>query len=174
MESEARDYDSYPRLDTDDEPSFSEETSAEPHAKADIAKRVVAAIIDAVAGVLVGLIPIAGGLLATAYWLLRDGLDIPFMEKRSIGKQLVKLRPVRDDGLEMDIETSLKRNWMFAFGGLTSLLVMIPIIGWLLVPVVALLALAIGIIEVVLAVTDPQGKRFGDKFAQTMVIEVDD
>ena len=43
----------------------------------------------------------------------------------------------------MDIETSLKRNWMFAFGGLTSLLVMIPIIGWLLVPVVALLALAI-------------------------------
>ena len=151
-----------------------EDPGAETATKADLGKRIVAGIIDAVAAVLVGFIPAVGGILATAYWLLRDGLDVEILDRRSLGKKLTKLRPVRDDGLPMDIETSVKRNWVFAISGLTTLLLFIPIIGWLLIPVVIIASIAIVAIEIFLAVTDPEGRRFGDKFAGTKVIEVDE
>ena len=47
-------------------------------------KRFVAAIIDAVITVVVGFIPLVGGLAATAYWLVRDGMELDFMDRRSI------------------------------------------------------------------------------------------
>ena len=62
--------------------------------KADIGKRIVAAIIDAVAAGFVGIIlnliltPV-GGLVAAGYWLVRDGLDFDFMKGRSLGKQVM-------------------------------------------------------------------------------------
>ena len=180
MSSEAKDYDSYPRLEQDD--GIEDGTSAEgeigpdgePIVKADLTKRVVAGLIDGVAAVLVGMIPVVGWIVAPAYWLLRDGLDIEFMDRRSVGKKLTKLRPVRDDGLPMDIETSVRRNWVFAIGGLIGLLAAIPIIGWLLLPFAIIAAIAIGAIEIFLTVVDPEGRRFGDKFAGTKVIEVED
>ncbi len=141
--------------------------------KADLGKRVVAAIIDGVLGVVIGLIPVIGGLIAAAYWLLRDGLDLEFMDQRSVGKKLMKLRPVTLDGSPVDIMTSVKRNWMFALGGVISLLLYIPILGWLLMIPVALVALIIGVIELVLVVTDDKGRRFGDRMANTQVVEVD-
>ncbi|MGI9629227.1 MAG: RDD family protein [Longimicrobiales bacterium] len=183
MESEARDFDSYPRLDPDDTDAGGEASAgADPGAfgapeagvKADLGKRIVAAVIDAVAAVAVSFIPVVGGLLSTGYWLVRDGLDIEFMDRRSLGKKLTKLRPVRVDGLPMDIETSLKRNWMFAIGGLVTLLLFIPILGWLMIPLVILAAVVIAVVEIYLTVTDPEGRRFGDKFAGTKVIEVED
>lgn len=140
--------------------------------RADLPKRFIAAIIDAVAAVAVGFIPFVGGLVATAYWLLRDGLDIEFMDGRSIGKALVKLRPVRLDGGKMDPMTSIKRNWMFALGGVAQLLLFIPIIGWIMLPFVGLAALVLGVVELVLVITDAEGRRFGDKLAGTRVIEV--
>ena len=143
------------------------------HQKADISKRVIAAVIDAVIALVIGMIPIIGGLIATAYWLVRDGLEIDFMDQRSIGKKLVKLRPVTLDGSPVDIMTSVKRNWMFALGGIAQLFAM-TIIGLVIAIPLAFLVFVIGIIELVLVLTDSEGRRMGDKFADTMVIEVDE
>ena len=147
--------------------------SASASGKADLGKRFVAAIIDSVIGVVIGLIPAIGGLAAAAYWAVRDGLEFEFMHHRSIGKHVMKLRPVTLDGSPMDITASVKRNWMFALGGVVQLLLWIPFIGWLFVVPVALVAFAIGVIELFLVLTDPEGRRLGDKIANTKVIEVE-
>jgi uncharacterized RDD family membrane protein YckC len=141
--------------------------------KADLSKRFLAMLIDAVLAFVVGMIPFIGGIVAAAYWLVRDGLELEFMDGRSIGKKVMKLRPVRLDGGRMDIETSVKRNWMFALGGVISLLLFIPIIGWLLMIPVALFALAIGLFEVFRVLTEAEGRRLGDTMANTKVIETD-
>lgn len=141
--------------------------------KADLSKRFIAAVIDGAIGFVVGLIPIIGGLIGAAYWLVRDGLELEFMDGRSVGKKIMKLRPVRLDGQPMDIPTSVKRNWMFALGGLISMLLWIPILGWLLIIPVAFIALGLGLFELYKVVTDSEGRRFGDGMAGTKVIEVD-
>ncbi|MCG6963533.1 MAG: RDD family protein [Acidobacteria bacterium] len=135
--------------------------------KADLGKRFVGILIDGVLAMIVGFIPVVGGLIGAAYMLVRDGLEIDFMDRRSLGKKLVKLRPVRLDGQPMDITASVKRNIPFAIG---PLIMVIPVLGWVIGPVVALI---IGIIEVILVVTDDEGRRMGDKFAETKVIEVE-
>ncbi len=139
--------------------------------KADQAKRFIAALIDNLIAFalsfLVGLaIPFVGGILGAAYILLKDGLELDFMDKRSIGKKLMKLRPVRLDGAAMDINTSIMRNWPLALGSIISI---IPLLGWVLGPLVALVFV---VIELVLVLTDAEGRRLGDKFANTKVIEV--
>ena len=151
-------------------PSTSEAAAAP---KADIGKRFIAAIIDAVIAVFVGFIPFVGGLIATAYWLVRDGLDVEFMDHRSLGKKIMKLRPVTLDGAPVDIMTSMKRNWMFALGGVAQLFAY-TIIGLVIAIPLALLVFVIAIVEIVLVLADSEGRRLGDKIANTKVIEVDD
>ncbi len=146
---------------------------AVPRAKADLGKRFVAGIIDAVAAVLVAMIPVVGGLIAAAYWLLRDGLEFDFMDRRSLGKKVMKLRPVRLDGKPMDLETSMRRNWVFALGGVISALLFIPVLGWILAIPVGLASLALGLTELYKVLTDAEGRRLGDSWARTKVIEVD-
>lgn len=141
--------------------------------KADISKRLIAGIIDAVIAFAIGLIPLIGGLIGAAYWLIRDGLELDFMDHRSIGKKLVKLRPVTLDGSPVDIMVSVKRNWMFALGGVVQLLIY-TIVGILLAIPLAFVALLLFIVEFVLVLTDAQGRRLGDKIANTIVIEVDE
>lgn len=143
-------------------------------AKADLTKRIVAGVIDAVVAYVVGLVPFIGGLIATAYWLVRDGLDLEFMQNRSLGKKVTGLRPVTLDGGPVDLETSVLRNWPFAVGGVAQLLLFIPIIGWILVLPVAVLALGLLIMELVFVVTDAEGRRIGDRTGDTRVIEVGD
>ena len=149
------------------------ETQAPPSGKADLAKRFIAAVIDAVIAIVIGFIPIVGGLVGAAYWLLRDGLDIDFMDHRSLGKKVMKLRPVMVDGKPLDMVGSIKRNWMFALGGVAQMLAF-TIIGLIIAIPLALLALMIGIVEAILVLVDPEGRRLGDKIAGTKVIEVDD
>jgi uncharacterized RDD family membrane protein YckC len=86
----------------------------------------------------------------------------------------MKLRPIRLDGQPMTIETSARRNWMFALGGVAWFLKYIPIFGWLLLPLVGIAALALGLYELFRVITDPQGRRLGDTMAGTKVIEVAD
>jgi uncharacterized RDD family membrane protein YckC len=148
-------------------PPAAERPGAQP-AKADLGKRFVAALIDGILAGVVGVIPVVGGLIGAAYMLVRDGLDLDFMDGRSLGKKVMKLRPVRLDGAAMDIATSVKRNIPFAIG---PAIMIIPILGWILGPVVALV---IGLVEAVLVLTDEQGRRMGDKLAETMVIETED
>ncbi len=138
----------------------------------DIGKRAVAALIDAVIAFGIGLVPFIGGIVGTAYWLVRDGLDIDFMDRRSIGKKVMKLRPVTLDGQPMDIMVSVKRNWMFALVGIGQFL-MFTIVGIVLAIPLFVIAFVIGIIEVVLVITDAEGRRLGDKIAATRVIETD-
>ena len=142
--------------------------------KADLGKRAVAAIIDGVISGVIGFIPIIGGLVGTAYMVLRDGLEFEFMDQRYIGKKLMKLRPVRLDGGTVDIETSIKRNWMFGLGALIQVLRFIPVVWILLIPIVGVAALVIGIMEIVFVLKDEEGRRWGDNIANTKVIEVDE
>ncbi len=142
--------------------------------KVERSKRALAYLIDSVvagiAGAIVGfIIPTLGGLVAAAYMLLRDGLEMPYMDRRSFGKQVMNLRPLRTDGEPMDIETSMRRNWMFA---LAHLLPAAYGFGSLR----AVLSLAAGLIvlyEVYRVLTDPLGRRWGDELAGTQVVDED-
>jgi uncharacterized RDD family membrane protein YckC len=148
--------------------------AAAPAGKADLSKRFLASLIDAVIAVLLGLIPVVGEIVGGVYWLVRDGLEVEFMDRRSLGKKVMKLRPVRRDGAPMNIETSARRNWMFALGAVVAVLLFIPALGWLLAIPVALAALVLGVIEVVKVLTDEEGRRWGDRLAGTKVVEVAD
>jgi len=145
----------------------------EPLPKADLTRRIIAGVIDAAITMVVGFIPWLGGLLATGYWLVRDGLELEFMDHRSIGKKLMKLRPVTADGQPTEMGDSIKRNWPLAFGGVAQLLLFIPIIGWILLIPVVFIAFAVGVVEVVLVITDTEGRRLGDRFAGTRVVETE-
>lgn len=139
---------------------------------ADLGKRLIAAIIDGVLAAGVSFIPFIGGIIGGLYILLRDGLDIEFMDKRSIGKKLVKLRPVRLDGQPMDPVTSAKRNLPLCVGLVGTIFWIIPILGWIVAILFGLVGLVLAIIELVLVLTDPERRRMGDKLAETKVVEV--
>lgn len=142
--------------------------------KPDLGKRAIAAIIDGAIAGAVGLIPVVGGIIGALYILLRDGFDFEFMQGRSVGKTLMKLRPVRLDGGKMDLTTSAKRNWTICLGSLATFLLIVPILGWILYVPVLIAAIVIGIIEIVAVVTAADGRRWGDKLANTKVVETTD
>ncbi len=136
----------------------------------DTLTRFVAFLIDAVAVAVIGLVPVIGGLVGIAYVLFRDGLDIEYMRGRSLGKTLMKLTVVRADAQPMDLATSARRNWPLVFGSLTQILLFIPVIGWILIPFVIIAGAVFVIIEIVRVLTNPEGKRLGDGYADTRVI----
>lgn len=129
-------------------------------------------IIDGVLATVVGAIPILGGITGATYMVVRDGLDVEFMPNRSLGKKIVGLQPIGMDGRSVDFQTSFRRNWMFGIGAPIFMLLYIPIIGWLLIPFVALISLGIGLYEIYLVLTDPLGRRWGDRLADTIVVDV--
>ncbi len=143
-----------------------------PVVKADSGKRLVAGFIDLVLCLLVLPVPLAGGLVAIAYLLVRDGLEFDFMDRRSIGKKLMKLRPTRLDTRPMDIATSFRRNVLLAVAPLGLLLMHIPVLGWLLGLLIFLCGALIGLIEVLRIFSDPAGRRLGDDMAGTKVLEL--
>lgn len=124
--------------------------------KPDTGKRIIAFVIDGFIGgalsAVLGFLPIVGPIIGTfgalAYLLVKDGLDFSFMDKRSIGKKIMKLRPVRVDGQEMDLMSSVKRNFTIA----------IPFLN---------------LFEAFKVLTDNDGLRIGDGIGETKVIEVD-
>lgn len=151
-------------------PPASDATAAKP----DVGKRFIAYVIDAVIASLLSIVPVLGSLLGAAYILVRDGLEFDFMDGRSVGKKLMKLRPVRDDGGKMDLTTSVMRNWPLALGSLAGLVSFSPFLGILALSLlISLIGGIVGLVEVYLVVTSPDGRRLGDKFAHTQVIEVD-
>jgi uncharacterized RDD family membrane protein YckC len=144
-------------------------------AKPDVAKRAIAAIIDgAIAGIIGRFVPYVGWIASLLYILLRDGFEFDFMDGRSIGKKLMGLRPVRQDGQKMDFATSIRRNWTLCLGSLATFLLVIPVLGWILYFPTIIAAAVLGIIELVRVFTDPEGRRLGDTMAGTKVIESPD
>ena len=135
--------------------------------KADLLKRFVAFLIDYILAGLVSFVPFIGGIVGTAYMLLRDGFEWDFMKHRSIGKTLLKLKVIVLEGEKKipDLSVSVQRNWIFA---IPTALMIIPIIGWILVIPVSLI---IYIFEGVKVINGPDGRRYGDTFAKTIVIE---
>ena len=117
--------------------------------KADPVKRIIAFVIDAVAAMIVGFIPLVGGIIGALYMLLRDALPIEALEYKSIGKKLMNLSVVKvaDPTSKIDYSASAKRNWMFALGPIMFFFLFIPIIGWILDILIAIVALILVIIE---------------------------
>lgn len=140
--------------------------------KPDVGKRVIAFIIDLVVAMILGIIPFIGSLLGAVYMLVRDGLDIDFMKRRSLGKKLMGLRPVRLDGQPMDIMTSIMRNWPLALGSLASSITYAPFLGLLgLSLLISLVGFVLLLVEIYYVLTSADGRRWGDRLAQTKVVE---
>ena len=139
---------------------------------AGVAFLIISGIVGALSNVFIG--QGIGYLVLSAYYLLRDGLAYDFADGRSIGKKLLKLRPARLDGGPMDMETSVRRNWPLALGfviyGLAALLGGMGMYAfaaalWFVGAAGGLLFL----VECILVLVDAEGRRFGDKFANTKV-----
>lgn len=139
--------------------------------KADSARRLVAFAIDGVIAGAVSVIPIAGNLLAGLYLLLRDGFDVAFMDGRSIGKRVMGLRPLCDDGAPMTPETSARRNWPIAVPSLAAFLGLVPVAGSTIKPVGVAAGIVLIILECYLAMSDVTGVRWGDRLAGTRVVD---
>jgi uncharacterized RDD family membrane protein YckC len=89
-------------------------------------------------------------LLAGLYLLLRDGLN----GGKSYGKKWLGLEVVRlDNGERCNYGKSALRNIQLSVSA-------IPYWGW-----------ALGLIEVIMTLANPQGKRVGDLLSKTMVVE---
>jgi len=138
--------------------------------KPDLLTRFLAFFIDAVIVSVVGLVPLLGTLVGIAYALLRDGLTFEFMDGRSIGKKLMKLKVVRHDGSPMDMATSARRNWPLAVGSLAQGLLILPVIGWILLPFAVIAGAVLALYEAYKVYSAPDGRRWGDSLAGTKVI----
>lgn len=140
--------------------------------KADLVRRFVAALIDGViAAILSSVIPFIGYLLGAAYTLTKDAIVFELLKNnnfknKSIGKKLMNLEVIFEEG-EGNIGwvVSIRRNIPLAVG---TVIMVIPVIGWL---VGAIIGTALAIIEIVLVLTQPDGRRLGDKIGHTRVID---
>lgn len=142
--------------------------------KADLTKRAIAAVIDFVLASLLSRIPFVGWFAGIGYILVRDGLDVELINRQSIGKKIMGLKTVRLDGEAMDIAASVRRNWMFALGTLAGLFFWVPVLGFLAVMIAAFVSFLIAVYEIYLVFTESEGRRWGDSFAGTKVIEIDE
>lgn len=131
------------------------------NSKVELVPRFLAALVDGVLAGVVGFIPVVGAIIGAVYMLFKDGL----FEGQSLGKKVLKLQVVTLDNEKADFVISAKRNAIFA---LPLAIMIIPILGWLVAPFIAL---AILIVEVIKIVNDSKGCRFGDEWAKTQVIE---
>jgi uncharacterized RDD family membrane protein YckC len=108
-------------------------------------QRIGAYLIDAVLMTVVGLVPIIGMLVVIAYAITRDSL--PFLDGQSVGKKLLKLRAVTEDG------ESLSGNW--GPGIIRNIVLLIPFFG---------------IVELIVLLTNKDLRRLGDQWGKTKVI----
>ena len=120
---------------------------------------VIDVIPAAIVAFVLGLIPILGAMMAgfvlLCYWLFRD------VAGSSLGKMLLGLRVVRKDGSPAEPKDRILRNLPLAAG---PALLMIPVAGYVLAPLVAA---PLVIIEAVLLLA--KNERLGDMLAGTSV-----
>jgi uncharacterized RDD family membrane protein YckC len=139
--------------------------------KVHLARRFLAFAIDLGVAILLSVIPLLGSLLGALYLLLRDGSDLAILDRRSIGKRLLRLRPVCDDRSPVTLLVSARRNWMLALTWLAVFLGLIPVLGFAIKPVGMALGIILVILEGYLVFVDDSGVRSGDHLAGTRVVE---
>jgi uncharacterized RDD family membrane protein YckC len=132
---------------------------SEEQRRAGLLLRAAAKIIDFILiAAVIEIIPKAGYFAGLAYLLLGDG----FFDGRSVGKKLIKLRVVSTvTGGPCTFRDSILRNSTFAVG---YILWIVPWIGWIFILLIAAL-------EYILILGSMDGKRLGDEFAKTAVLE---
>jgi uncharacterized RDD family membrane protein YckC len=134
--------------------------------KEDLARRVAAYLLDLAPVVVVALfhfVPILGwmffGLVASAWWLLRD------MNGASLGKSIVGSVVLSADGSPSTTNQRILRNLPLC---LPALLEMIPLLGIVIAPIVGVVIF--GVEAIMLLVS---GRRLGDMLAGTDVFRRD-
>ncbi len=159
---------------------------ATPTARPVRTRRIAAALLDALLALLIALVPAAltpgvlkgrmfgvGLLIGAAYLLLRDGIPYAQWGARSLGKRLLGVRPYRIDQGPLDWASSARRNATVGGAALVwSLLYLAG--GYRGIPFgefVLYAAGAVVVVEVVLVAIDPVGRRLGDRYAGTRVVE---
>lgn len=121
--------------------------------------RVVAKVIDLIlVAIAIELLHKAGFWAGIVYILISDGL----FDGRSLGKMLLKLQVLREDGYICTVKESILRNISIAF---SLLLWKIPFIGWLLF-------ISVLTIEFIVFFGSDKGRRLGDELAKTYVQEI--
>lgn len=159
-------------------------TATQVDGKADLVKRFLALLIDGVIAVVISgvfglfgsLMSGVGLLIAAGYILTRDGLDHELAPKRSIGKKIIGLEPIRLDGMPMTMDVSIKRNITLAAASIVSAVsALLAGLGMSLLAIpIGLLAMVVGLlnlVEGIMVLVDPEGRRLGDKYAGTKVVE---
>jgi len=132
--------------------------------KANTTSRVIAYLIDAVLCSVIGVfIPVIGGVASFFFFLFRDGIG----KGLGVGKRLVNLKVVKEDGSPITYADSAKRNLIFAA---PSLLLIIPFLGAVIYFVAALI---VSLVESFCVLAKEDGRRIGDRMAGTKVIETE-
>lgn len=138
--------------------------------RASLTKRLLAALVDSILVSVVSLVPVVGAVAGLIYALSKDSLIFSLTgdarwKNMSIGKRVMEIRVVKTDGSDITVGDSVRRNLILSLG---SIMGIVPVIGWIMGSV---LALAAAVLETVLVLTDPQGRRLGDRLAGTIVVE---
>jgi uncharacterized RDD family membrane protein YckC len=109
-------------------------------------------------------IPYVGPALSFLYLLCRDG--IKFLNYKSIGKKIFKIKVIKGNELHASLWQSIKRNLIF----LPNCLLMLPGNYKYAVLIINIITM---LIEVYLLFTSSDTQRMGDSIADTLVIEED-
>lgn len=138
--------------------------------KAPLGRRFLAALLDTTISWLLLVIPLLGAIIGAAYLLFKDGIMYEITKEeewknRSVGKRALGLQVSSSASERVDLLDSLKRNLPFAIG---TVVMITPVSGWII-------GMAItggfALIEFVLVLLDARGRRLGDRWAGTTVVD---
>jgi uncharacterized RDD family membrane protein YckC len=116
-------------------------------ANASDGNRIVAYLIDAILASVLSFVPYIGIVLVIGYFLTRDAL--PFLDGQSVGKKVMKIRAVTEDG------APLTNNW-----------------GASIIRNIALIIPLFPLVELIVLLTNAKKQRLGDQWAKTRVVAV--
>ena len=139
--------------------------------KAETFPRILAFMIDGLIAWVPVFIPFLGAIFGSLYLLFKDGLMYQITKKdewknKSIGKKIMNIEIVSLDEQLIDLSISAKRNLPLTIGNFIAI---IPLVGWVIGPTIALI---LAVVELILFLTDEDGRRLGDKWAKTQVIKL--
>ena len=108
----------------------------------------------------------AGSIVGFFYSLVADGMPISALRGQSIGKKIMGIRVVDSDGNPAHLKASVIRNLPV---GIVTLLMVIPVWGWILS---LLVGIPLGLIEISLIVRAKGRQRLGDVLADSRVVRI--